>query len=1541
MVNTIAIEKEEMIRQIISSLTDIEIKKRVVSICLRCQKEHWLEQYIQAFQESIREKTLWFDSPVFLNWYAHNFKPVSYLEVGVRRGRSIAQILIESPETIAYGFDMWIPNYGSIPEQGIHVTNPGPSFVIEELYNLGIRNLPALIVGNSHEKLPGFWANPHNLQQFELINIDGDHTYEGAKLDLDIAFAHLAPGGVMLFDDINHPSHLYLQKLWDEYKLKFPEYLFIEDNHGVGTGVAFKPPFDKLYKHISSCKAGQETFQMAREQQDAFLFKNQRLPYNRMKYNNYPPTERTVEIPVAINFLSQIENGKRTLEVGNVLNYYGELFSENTKIGARKVIDKFEKADGVENIDLMDISSEDKYDAILSVSTVEHVGQGLLSDKSYGEDIEKRDLEAPLKAISKIYDMLADDGRSLITVPFGKFMDERWLIQFSQDYLNLLFTKYGIPQNNAQISFLKVVANHKNPPYSIWAEANPDEVSNATYGNPFHCANAIAVVEFFKNEFPSTKISQETDRSINVLYDISVLGQGQYDPRARTGVFRVIEYMAQGLATSQEVELSFSAILSGIFQHCQSYMTSNPSLKDITLYQSQFPEIDIFHSSLYPLPDEITKPTRFLTVFDIMPVKLPHFYDPNFTRMFQGIMNSLKPTDWAISISHFTKKDLCEYTGINPERVFVTHLAADPGLFYQCNDSVRIASVRKKYGIPDAPYILSLSTLDVRKNIDHVIRCFSKIVRQENIKDLYLVLVGTKGWNYDKIFKEIDNNPLLKERIILTGFVDDQDLASLYSGALTFVYPSFYEGFGLPPLEAMQCGIPVITSNISSLPEVVGDAGIMLLPDDADGLCHSMLEIYLKPSLRENMSLKSLEQAKKFSWERCTREIIAAYKVALSHSKKNYSLKKGIDQPEKSVVVADDTLNKQGKPGRVKIAADYVHDGTKVAAESDFSTYIQNLFKKSRPKKIIETGTYLGTGTTTIIASSLRQLGIDDAAFYTIEVNPKYHQTAMNNLRNGGLLGCVTPLNGLSVPRGILPTIQEIEEKCVKSIEFDDIFVDHQEHERALLYYRETNFDGLPDNLLGQCLENFDYRPDFVLLDSGGHIGNVEFNYLISQLKGECYVALDDIYHIKHHKSFLQIQSDPRFELITSSKEKFGFCIAKFRPQPKAPETHIKNILWIRTDSIGDNVLASSMLPHIREKYGDAKITVVCQEHIAALYESCPFTDNILVYNKNRAYQDEQYRSNIIQQLRSVGADLALNSVYSRDVLTDALTIDSGAKERIAINGNLCNISAELRDKHNQFYTTVLESKEEYKPEIERHKDFLKSLGMDVPVLQPMIWTSQEDEDFADKLFQENNLQKEKTIGLFAGAQFAVRIYNRYGTALSQVFRNSDIAVIGLGSAQEFELNQQNLNPIGVRTFNFCGKITLRQTAAVLKRCRLTVGAEAGLAHISCAVGTPNVILLGGGHFGRFMPYSPLTTAVCLPLECYYCNWRCRYQKNHCISDVMPEVIAEGIRQTLRGGSQVPRIVIQGNSLWSPQPGNPLWKDTNIGIPALKIVCEK
>ena len=219
--------------------SDTNTKRRVLDTISQLTKDHWLDKNIEMFKTAIGTNAEWFETLSFLNWYTANFKPEKYLEIGVRRGRSMSQVLTQSPQTKAYGFDLWIQEYSG-------TENPGSDFVISELKNLQVKNLPKLIKGNSHDTLPEFWADVNNPKQFELILVDGDHTYEGAKEDLEICFEHLAPGGALLFDDICHPSHPSLKGLWEEYKKKFPDYIFIEHPHGCGTGVAFKPPFNKL-----------------------------------------------------------------------------------------------------------------------------------------------------------------------------------------------------------------------------------------------------------------------------------------------------------------------------------------------------------------------------------------------------------------------------------------------------------------------------------------------------------------------------------------------------------------------------------------------------------------------------------------------------------------------------------------------------------------------------------------------------------------------------------------------------------------------------------------------------------------------------------------------------------------------------------------------------------------------------------------------------------------------------------------------------------------------------------------------------------------------------------------------------------------------------------------------------------------------------------------------------------------------------------------------------------------------------------------------
>jgi len=396
----------------------------------------------------------------------------------------------------------------------------------------------------------------------------------------------------------------------------------------------------------------------------------------------------------------------------------------------------------------------------------------------------------------------------------------------------------------------------------------------------------------------------------------------------------------------------------------------------------------------------------------------------------------------------------------------------------------------------------------------------------------------------------------------------------------------------------------------------------------------------------------------------------------------------------------------------------------------------------------------------------------------------------------------------------------------------------------------------------------------------------------------------------------------------------------------------LNSILYVRPDAIGDNLLSMPIVRQVKEAYPDAHLTVLCQGQVAELYESAPYVDRIISFDKQRTLADTAYRSDIISRLQELRADIALNPVYSREPLADLFTLGSQATARIAFHGNLCNITAAEREKHNPFYTRILPDRLGTKTELDLHRNFLKAIGIDAPLLQPELHLTQEDEDFAEQWFKSEQLEPEKTIALFAGALNEVRRYHRYGAALAPVCRNKDFTIIALGAAGDTAINQENLEQLeGCTTINLCGRTTLRQTAALLKRCRLSVGAETGLAHMACAVETPNVILLGGGHFGRFMPYSPMTTVVCLPLDCYRCDWKCMYPRAHCIQDLTPDILTDAIRRTLDKSTTQPRILCQKGLRAASTDKHPGWRELdpdllaadveNVPVPGTRSVEEK
>lgn len=369
----------------------------------------------------------------------------------------------------------------------------------------------------------------------------------------------------------------------------------------------------------------------------------------------------------------------------------------------------------------------------------------------------------------------------------------------------------------------------------------------------------------------------------------------------------------------------------------------------------------------------------------------------------------------------------------------------------------------------------------------------------------------------------------------------------------------------------------------------------------------------------------------------------------------------------------------------------------------------------------------------------------------------------------------------------------------------------------------------------------------------------------------------------------------------------------------------VNSLLFIRSDAIGDNVLASVILPHVRVHFPYAKITILCQDRVAELYDACPYVDGIISFNWLKAFHEESYRQEILGMVQALNTDLTLNSVYSRDALSDYFAIGTFSSERIALHGDESNIRKDLRDENNTAYTRIIPTAEAPKPEIERHQDFLHGLGISTPPLHPTVWTTAEDERFAVEFFLHHGLDPQKTVAFYPSGQWEGKFYENYPEALSAPLRENGFSLIMFGGGGERDLNARLLRELGVPGVNAAGETTIRQTAAILRRCRIGIGADTGTAHIACAVGTPHVVLLWGGHFGRFFPYSPLTSVVCLPLTCYGCNWHCPYSRPHCVKDIDPVVVESAFRETLGKIADRPRIFAQDYDSWRPGPGEPAW----------------
>lgn len=340
----------------------------------------------------------------------------------------------------------------------------------------------------------------------------------------------------------------------------------------------------------------------------------------------------------------------------------------------------------------------------------------------------------------------------------------------------------------------------------------------------------------------------------------------------------------------------------------------------------------------------------------------------------------------------------------------------------------------------------------------------------------------------------------------------------------------------------------------------------------------------------------------------------------------------------------------------------------------------------------------------------------------------------------------------------------------------------------------------------------------------------------------------------------------------------------------------IKQIISLRTDAIGDNVLAAGMLPHLKKRYPGALLTIVCQDRVAPLYDSCPYVDGVISFNYIRFMTQTTYRQLILNKINCLQPTLLLNPIFSHDLHDEFLAHHCTAPLKIACQGDASNRNQDKIDDLQHLYSLVVPNNPEDLTERDRNSTFLQGIGIAAPALEPQVWYSQDDEAWAESLLAQQNIAVREAILLFPGALLDCKTYPRYAEVVQQL---QEHPLIILGGEELQQTGDELCLAHGGKAVNLAGKTSLGQMAALMKAARLYLGSDSAGMHIACAVGLKNVVLLGGGHFGRFCPYSPLTTAVCLPLVCYQCNWQCPHQRIHCLHDILPETVVTAVTLSL------------------------------------------
>ncbi|PSN07039.1 glycosyl transferase family 1 [filamentous cyanobacterium CCP5] len=301
-----------------------------------------------------------------------------------------------------------------------------------------------------------------------------------------------------------------------------------------------------------------------------------------------------------------------------------------------------------------------------------------------------------------------------------------------------------------------------------------------------------------------------------------------------------------------------------------SKIPNNPILEKL---ESKFDSPDIYHGTNFAVyPCRHSK--RVMNIYDLSFIRHPNYVTSVVRTYNHRVRQCIQWTDLVITNAESSKQEIVEYLGVSPDHIRVTPLASR-----YSGISLDIDKLKRPSQLGESPYILLVSTLEPRKNVLTLIQAFEQLKSTQKIEH-QLILIGQKGWQFEPILKAIEESPW-KSHIHHLGYLSDHEVAASYVYADVFAYPSFYEGFGLPVLEAMALGCPVVTSNQSSLPEVAGDAALLVNPSDAEELADGLYRVISDRSLRQTLIDRGKARAATYSWQRTAQETLAAYRSIL------------------------------------------------------------------------------------------------------------------------------------------------------------------------------------------------------------------------------------------------------------------------------------------------------------------------------------------------------------------------------------------------------------------------------------------------------------------------------------------------------------------------------------------------------------------------------------------------------------------------------------------------------------------------------------